>query len=67
MPETIWAVVRDGRIELLEKVDAPEGTRALVTLLPDEDREFWLDASRSSLGKVWDNAEDDVYEKLLEG
>lgn len=67
MPETIWAVVRDGRIELLEKVDAPEGTRALVTLLPDEDREFWMDAGRSSLGKVWDNAEDDVYEKLLEG
>lgn len=67
MLETIRAVVRDGKIELLEKVDVPEGARLLVTVLPDEDREFWLGASQSSLGKVWDNAEDDVYEKLLEG
>jgi hypothetical protein len=67
MLETIKAVVKDGKIELLEKVDVPEGTRALVTLLPDEEREFWLNASQSSLDKVWDNAEDDVYEKLLEG
>jgi predicted DNA-binding antitoxin AbrB/MazE fold protein len=67
MLETIPAVVRDGKIELLEKVDVPEGARLLVTVLPDEDKEFWLGASQSSLGKVWDNAEDDVYEKLLEG
>lgn len=67
MLETIPAVVRDGKIELLEKVDVPEGARLLVTVLPDEDGEFWLGASQSSLGKVWDNAEDDVYEKLLEG
>ncbi len=67
MLETIRAVVRDGKIELLEKVDVPEGARLLVTVLPDEDREFWSGASQSSLGKVWDNAEDDVYEKLLEG
>jgi predicted DNA-binding antitoxin AbrB/MazE fold protein len=67
MLETIRAVVRDGKIELLEKVDVPEGARLLVTVLPDEEREFWLGASQASLGKVWDNAEDDVYEKLLEG
>ncbi|HVG30388.1 MAG TPA: hypothetical protein VM864_11850 [Pyrinomonadaceae bacterium] len=67
MLETIKAVVRDGKIELLENVEVPDGTRALVTLLPDEDREFWLNAGQSSLGKVWDNADDDVYEKLLEG
>jgi predicted DNA-binding antitoxin AbrB/MazE fold protein len=67
MLETIRAVVRDGKIELLEKVDVPEGARLLVTVLPDEEKEFWLGASQSSLGKVWDNAEDDVYEKLLEG
>ena len=39
----------------------------LVTVLPEEDKEFWLGASQSSLGKVWDNAEDDVYGKLLGG
>lgn len=66
MLETIRAVVRDGKIELPEKVDVPEGARLLVTVLPDEEREFWPGASQSSLGKVWDNAEDNVYEKLLE-
>jgi len=54
-------------VVLLEKVDVPEGARLLVTVLPDEDREFWPGVSQSSLGKVWDNAQDDVYEKLLEG
>jgi hypothetical protein len=49
------------------KVDMPEGARLLVTVLPEEDKEFWLGASQSSLGKVWDNAEDDVYGKLLGG
>jgi predicted RNase H-like HicB family nuclease len=29
-------------------------------------REFWLEASQSSLDKVWNNAEDAVYEKLHE-
>jgi predicted DNA-binding antitoxin AbrB/MazE fold protein len=65
MGNTIRAVVHEGRIELLEKIDLPEGSEVLVTLLPD-DPGFWLKASESSLDSVWDNSEDDVYAELLE-
>ncbi len=66
MMNTIWAVIRDGKIVPLEAVKVPEGTRALVTLLPEDDAGFWLAASESSLSEVWGNAEDDVYAELLE-
>jgi hypothetical protein len=66
MINTIWAVIRDGKIIPLEAVQVPEGTRALVTLLPEDDAGFWLAASESSLSEVWENAEDDVYAELLE-
>lgn len=36
----------------------PEGTRALVTLLPEDDAGFWLAASEPSLGEIWGNAEE---------
>ena len=66
MLNTIWAVVRNGKIEPLEQVDLPEGARALITLLPEDDSQFWLGASQASLDAIWDNAEDDVYGQLLE-
>lgn len=66
MPKTIWATVRQGKIELPELKDVPEGTRVLVTLLPDDEVEFWAQASQPSLDTVWDNPEDDVYGQLLE-
>jgi predicted DNA-binding antitoxin AbrB/MazE fold protein len=65
MSKTLRAMVREGRIELLEPVDLPEGTKLLVTLLPDEEAEFWLSASQVSLDTLWDNPEDDVYGQLL--
>jgi hypothetical protein len=55
-----------GKIVPLEKIEVPEGTRALVTLLPEEEAGFWVAASETSLSAVWDNAEDDVYAELLE-
>jgi len=64
MLNTIRAVVREGKIELLEDVEIPEGTEVLVT--PLMETEFWLKASESSLNSVWDNPEDDVYASLLE-
>ncbi|MDQ3743942.1 MAG: DUF104 domain-containing protein [Acidobacteriota bacterium] len=64
--DTIRAVVRAGKIELLEEVEIPEGTEVLVTLLPDES-DGWLKTSESSLDAVWDNSEDDVYAELLIG
>ena len=65
MFNTVWAIVREGKIELLERVDIPEGTKVLVTLLPDDDTRFWLYASQTALDKVWDNKDDDVYAELL--
>jgi hypothetical protein len=65
MSNTIRAIVREGKIELLEKVEIPEGTEVLVTPLLDE-TQFWLKAGESSLDQVWDNSEDDVYAELLE-
>jgi len=65
MLKTLWATVRQGKIELLEPGELPEGTRVLVTLLPDEDEAFWLSASQVSLDVVWNNTEDDVYAQLL--
>jgi hypothetical protein len=66
MMNTIWAVIRDGKIVPLEEVKAPDGTRVLVTLLPEDEKDFWLAANESSLTEVWGNAEDDVYAELLE-
>ena len=63
MSNSIRAVVRGGRIELLEEVEIPEGTEVLVT--PLDEAEFWLKASEASADSVWDNAEDDVYADLL--
>ena len=66
MQERIRAVVNDGRIEPLEKLDMPDGTEVLVTALSNGD-DFWLRASEVSLSAIWDNPEDDVYAELLEG
>lgn len=66
MLETVWAVVHNGKIETIEAVDVPEGTRALVTLLVEDENDFWLAASSESLNEIWDNEEDDVYAELLE-
>lgn len=65
MLQTLWATVRNGKIELLEVTELPEGTQILVTLLPDNDASFWLQASQPSLDAIWDNDEDDIYAELL--
>jgi len=64
MLNTVWAIVRKGKIELLEPAEIPDGTKVLVTML-QEDNDLWLRASQRSLNAVWDNPEDDVYEQLL--
>ncbi|MGF1567937.1 MAG: hypothetical protein ACFCVD_07680 [Nodosilinea sp.] len=66
MLKTLWATVRQGKIELLESAELPEGVRILVTVLPNDEAEFWLQASQISLDAVWDNTEDDVYAQLLQ-
>ena len=68
MQNVARAVVHDGRIELVDPIELPEGARLVVTLVSedeDEDRAFGLAASQSSLDAIWDNPDDDVYEQLL--
>jgi hypothetical protein len=65
MLKTLWATVQQGKIELLESAELPEGAKVLVTVLPDDETEFWLKANQPSLDAVWDNAEDDIYAQLL--
>jgi len=67
MLNTIWAVVRKGKIELLEPINLHEGQRILVTLFSEaEEDDFWLQVSQSSLAAIWDNTEDDIYAELLQ-
>ena len=63
MPKTVWATFSEGKVEL-SPITVPDGTRVLVTILPDDEREFWLKASQTSLAAVWDNNEDDIYAQL---
>ena len=66
MLNTLLAVAQDKKIELLEKIDIPDGTKVLVTLLSDiGEQQFWQNVSQVSLNAVWDNPEDDVYAQLL--
>lgn len=58
MLKTLWAAVRDGKIEPLEFGELPEGARVLVTILPDHEVDFWRQASQESMDSVWDNSED---------
>ena len=65
MLHTVEAVISNGVITPTEPVELVEGSRALVTILDDEDDSFWLEASESSLEKIWNNSEDDIYAELL--
>lgn len=64
MLNTLRGIIREGKVQLLEHVNLPDGTKVLVTPLTDESQ-FWVDASQISLEAIWDNAEDDVYGQLL--
>ena len=65
MLNTVRAVVREGRIELLEPLDLPEGAAVLVTPLVEEESLFWTGVCHVALDAMWDNPEDDVYAQLL--
>lgn len=65
MSKALRAIIHEGKIEPLEQVDLPEGSKVLVTLLADDEADFWCQASQPSLDAIWDNPEDDVYAQLL--
>jgi hypothetical protein len=61
------AVVRDGKIQLLDDVVFPEGAQLVVSIVSDEEdeRAFWYAAGLTAMQAIWDNAADDVYAQLL--
>jgi hypothetical protein len=65
MYQTLSAEMRNGRIKLFDKAKIPEGARVLVTVIQEDDGQFWQKASQTSLDKIWANKGDDVYEKLI--
>jgi hypothetical protein len=67
MMRTVWAVVHNGQIELLDPLTLPEGAKVLVTVMGSAEQEFWQHASKQSLAAIWSNTEDDVYADLLQG
>ena len=66
MLNTVRGVVHKGKVDFLDSVELSEGQKILVTLLPDEESQFWQQASEKSLHEVWGNSEDDVYGQFLE-
>lgn len=73
MMQTLRAVIHDGKIELAEPASLPEGAKALVTLLPEdegfltdpEEREAWSRLGRLSLAKAYGDDEPDYSEADL--
>lgn len=65
MRNKVRAVVRDGKLDLLDPVEIPDGTSVVVTILPEDESPFWINSSQSALDEVWNNSEDDVYAELL--
>ena len=56
MLNTAWAVIRNGKIELLQPLELLEGAKVLITtLFASDESHFWLAASHSALAEVWDN------------
>jgi len=67
MLNTIKAIVQKKRIHLIENIKIPERTKLLITILPNDDsNDFWQAASMTSLNKIWNNTEDNIYAELLE-
>ena len=67
MGNILRAVVRDGRIEVLDPVELPEGTRLQIAVLGEDDQQFWQGVNQVSLDAIWNNPEDDIYAQLLKG
>ena len=65
MYQTLSGEMRNGRIKLLDKAKIPEGARVLVTVMQEDDGQFWQNASQKSFDKIWVNTEDDIYEELI--
>jgi predicted DNA-binding antitoxin AbrB/MazE fold protein len=66
MLSTVWAVMHEGRIELLEPIDLPEGAKLLVTLVEEEESPFWWQDCQSQLDDILNDSDDDTSTPLSE-
>jgi predicted DNA-binding antitoxin AbrB/MazE fold protein len=67
MTTTIDAIYENGKLILPRPLPLPEKTHVRLTIESgDTEREAWLKLSEESLTKTWDNADDDVFNELLE-
>jgi predicted DNA-binding antitoxin AbrB/MazE fold protein len=62
---TVDAIYEEGKLVLQNPLPLPEHSHVRVTIESDTEREAWLELSEQSLAKVWDNANDDVFNELL--
>ena len=72
MSTTVEATYGSGKLVLGEPLPLAEKTRVRVTIetddskMSDAERVAWLKLSEQTLMKTWDNAEDDVFNELLQ-
>ncbi len=66
MLKTHLAIIKNGKIQIQEPTEYPEGTKVLVTVLPENEDQFWFRLSQPALDEIWGNHEDDIYELLLQ-
>ncbi len=66
MTTTIEAIYENGKLILPRPLPLPEKSHVRLTIESgDTEREAWLKFSEEALTKVWDNADDDVFNELL--
>jgi hypothetical protein len=53
MFESLWAEVKNGKIELPEHIELPEGSRVMVTVLSVPEKEFRADQKQTLFGETW--------------
>ncbi|MGC4004038.1 MAG: hypothetical protein QM811_13310 [Pirellulales bacterium] len=66
MNKSFRGIVHDGKIEFLDPLTLSDGAKVVVIVATENESDFWIAAGESSLRAIWDNPDDDVYEKLLD-
>ena len=72
MSTTLDAIYESGKLVLAQPLPLPEKAHVRVTIetddagMSDTERAAWLRLSEESLMRAWDNANDDVFNELLQ-
>ena len=72
MTTTVEAIYENGTLKLPAPLPLPEKAHVIVTIRSDAlrpedaERAAWLKLSEETLTKAWVNADDDIFNELLE-